>query len=987
MEYQTILFKKNPVLFRDEAEALDALRSMKFTMGEPVVAIYGPSWKEAELILAIGKRTAAGETAFDIVATSRDTANINVDITNIKNALKEHEGVLASDDNPGHVISGRYIGYINGYGFVKQLSHKVDFVTSEGTISFNGSQDVSVNIPSPGNSGPKANSSVGSAGNSLNYSREDHVHPVQQTISGNAGSATKLRDPQKIDITGAVLGSTTTDFSGPVTIETSVNHTHPSSEITDIQDIWDELETKAPIESPDLSGIPTAPTAPQGTNTTQVATTEFVINEIQDKIEAAIALRYKGTIGTGDEDIIQTLPSHHVTGDTYLCSEGSPVVGEYQTEPGDMIVCIRDSSVASDSDWNVIQGNVDGSLIIGEGLSGNGNLKSGATISHYPKPISGTKEGENGSSFVTDVLVDKFGHISGVEKSNISNRITAGNGQYISGIWINGTNLEGTFGNLPTIQINDGSPEQDQFVTGFAVSTNNNSHTINVSKRSLVIPDIELRYADAVSGQYVSGFTSLGHTINVLRTNFPAESGKVKVSENGQASYLSNKLISDNTGGNKYGVNITPGADTLKLGVIIENIDGNNNQSIKLKRGNTPGESGENSELGEGEIFINTSDLFLYVDTGDSGIKRLYPLVSNTSPGLMSPEDKEKLDKASSDIGDVGNISLILSTLEQELNKKINNVNTSVINLNQQLTTETTERINKDTSLESNINSLDSSVVKRIQLGTGNNSSIITPINGLATIPKVTSKISGIVTPDEWTQIYTKLPQSINDIKTSINSYTVNKISISRNPVIGGNNSYITGYSQNSSGEWPSGEDLINTAIAKLEYHIKKEINDSNSKYITLDNKLTNETLERKNADDKLQVSISNEISNRQTEISNLKTELTKDIQNQITTLGNDLSTDIINQINSLRNEINNDIQSQIDSLRNEINNNISVRIQELQSTIDGILEGDELSEDFQETHYLSGIGNLVEAFKLLDSKIYEIEQAMLSSIKVKDAD
>ena len=41
------------------------------------------------------------------------------------------------------------------------------------------------------------------------------------------------------------------------------------------------LEQKAPLESPALTGIPTAPTASNGTNTTQIATTAFVQNAVQ----------------------------------------------------------------------------------------------------------------------------------------------------------------------------------------------------------------------------------------------------------------------------------------------------------------------------------------------------------------------------------------------------------------------------------------------------------------------------------------------------------------------------------------------------------------------------------------------------------------------------------------------------------------------------------------------------------------------------------
>jgi hypothetical protein len=43
-----------------------------------------------------------------------------------------------------------------------------------------------------------------------------------------------------------------------------------------VSDLEDDLNLKAPLASPDLTGIPTAPTAVLGTNTTQVATTAFV---------------------------------------------------------------------------------------------------------------------------------------------------------------------------------------------------------------------------------------------------------------------------------------------------------------------------------------------------------------------------------------------------------------------------------------------------------------------------------------------------------------------------------------------------------------------------------------------------------------------------------------------------------------------------------------------------------------------------------------
>lgn len=55
----------------------------------------------------------------------------------------------------------------------------------------------------------------------------------------------------------------------------------------------DQVDTlassKAPLASPDFTGAPTAPTAPQGTNTTQLATTAFVNAEIAADMVANLA--------------------------------------------------------------------------------------------------------------------------------------------------------------------------------------------------------------------------------------------------------------------------------------------------------------------------------------------------------------------------------------------------------------------------------------------------------------------------------------------------------------------------------------------------------------------------------------------------------------------------------------------------------------------------------------------------------------------------
>src|SRR5699024_4588613 len=62
-----------------------------------------------------------------------------------------------------------------------------------------------------------------SAGSAATVARTDHVHPLQTTISGNAGTATKLQTARTISLTGDVEGSTAFDGSSNKSISTVVN--------------------------------------------------------------------------------------------------------------------------------------------------------------------------------------------------------------------------------------------------------------------------------------------------------------------------------------------------------------------------------------------------------------------------------------------------------------------------------------------------------------------------------------------------------------------------------------------------------------------------------------------------------------------------------------------------------------------------------------------------------------------------------------------
>lgn len=131
-------------------------------------------------------------TIFDSTdPTSRFTANVigKEATTNDINVYFSFTGI--NDDN-----SFNTIGYV---GTIKP--------TGEKTSSFAAIQ--------PSNTDPKPLGPLASSGTDNAYSRSDHVHPIQESV-------TKLTTPRTIALTGAVSGSTTFDGSSNVSINSTL---------------------------------------------------------------------------------------------------------------------------------------------------------------------------------------------------------------------------------------------------------------------------------------------------------------------------------------------------------------------------------------------------------------------------------------------------------------------------------------------------------------------------------------------------------------------------------------------------------------------------------------------------------------------------------------------------------------------------------------------------------------------------------------------
>ena len=105
-----------------------------------------------------------------------------------------------------------------------------------------------------GTTAPKANGTA-AVGTASSVSRSDHIHPLQTTVSGNAGTATKLATARTISLTGDVSGSTSFDGSGNVSITATVADDSHNHTIANVDGLQSALNDKAPIFTNTTGGV------------------------------------------------------------------------------------------------------------------------------------------------------------------------------------------------------------------------------------------------------------------------------------------------------------------------------------------------------------------------------------------------------------------------------------------------------------------------------------------------------------------------------------------------------------------------------------------------------------------------------------------------------------------------------------------------------------------------------------------------------------
>lgn len=625
---QTILFLRNGSLFANLEAAKTGLAGVSHVAGQPVVALYG-TVNAVKLLFAIG--TENGK--YQIMASDADLSSLSSIVEGLGSALETHVDKLAGTDY-GHVKTGGSLDFLNGEGTLKDnavtTTKIANYAVDEDKIAINAIttdkienyavtkdkiEDANVTYAKL-QKVLEANSVLGSKSangivtelsasdlfdilktDSTNWNSIANSTIEIGTIVTNKGSidadvftskgltikgeyttatptgievvaendevilklgtasealkANKLTKSRSIGLTGEVTGSASFDGSENCTITATIADGVSVSGWT--------LENS------------TATTQAKGDNSTKIATTAFVQAEIEDKLAAADALVFKGTVEKAVD-----LPSitNEMVGWTYKATKPFELNSQ-KVESGDMIIC-------TGSAWSIIQTNIDGAvtgpasstdghLAIFDGITGKVIRDSGIVIGSVVTTDNGDDTRKGKIAYFNDGNSRIVSAASFTPSDIVLNirKVTAGDGLTGGGALSGDVTISHPKStNAITTDNNKG------FLSDFTID--NYGHIVSLGTSAINVIE-----GTQEEGKYISSIvpTENGKGIEIIKSTLPTESGKVKVNSSDTADYLNQQIISHTTTeeeklNNKYGVEVYTIGGALEMTVKIDTIDG-----------------------------------------------------------------------------------------------------------------------------------------------------------------------------------------------------------------------------------------------------------------------------------------------------------------------------------------------------------------------------------------------------------------------------
>ena len=360
-----------------------------------------------------------------------------------------------------------------------------------------------------------------------------YPNPTLSASGASAGTYTKVT----VDTKGRVTSGTSATKSdvGLGNVDNTSDSSKPISTATQTA-----LDLKAPLESPALTGTPTAPTAAAGTNTTQIATTAFTLANRGDRYLTTSTSSH--SITTGSKTFtVQSGLSYTATQDVTIVYDGNPTgqhmhgvvtsysgttlvvnvesvegsggpftawtinVGGLLTAQGALLEANNLSDVANPATALTNIGGVPTSRSIsaGTGLSGGGDLTANRTLSVSFGSSAGTVcEGNDArlsdsrtptahaASHAAGTKAQYSGQVAGITKNVLIRATTAG-----------------TAGNSITLTF-DGSDDIDTVLAAWNAANTSNTAEL-VSDGGAQVPDNGEEMT--LSGGLNAGSDPIGH--------------------------------------------------------------------------------------------------------------------------------------------------------------------------------------------------------------------------------------------------------------------------------------------------------------------------------------------------------------------------------------------------------------------------------------------------------------------------------------------
>ncbi|EHW9949703.1 tail fiber protein, partial [Escherichia coli] len=239
------------------------------------------------LITSVDGDKTAGAASVDIGEFYQVTIQQRTDISLALSAGKKYAIVLK-----GRYLLGEDTYQVNTASHI----HAAEFVTRTYTDSYQlGDGELlvcTVNIPAGVSAITQEMIDTSERINrTIGIDISDSVTSTRSDVAASSLAVKKAYDLAKSKYT-AQDASTTQKGLVQLSSETNSDSETMAATPKAVKSVKDLADTKAPIESPSLTGTPTAPTAAQGTNSTQIANTAFV--------NAAITALINGAPGTLD---------------------------------------------------------------------------------------------------------------------------------------------------------------------------------------------------------------------------------------------------------------------------------------------------------------------------------------------------------------------------------------------------------------------------------------------------------------------------------------------------------------------------------------------------------------------------------------------------------------------------------------------------------------------------------------------------------------